>query len=91
MSTREYNEVRQAIENKLRTQLPAEQAHALAELAVSAFYTFTADYDLIETTTLGSADETAIKQRYIDARIYYGGAESLRRTRGQQPSRWEAK
>lgn len=89
MSTWEFNEVRQAIENKLRTELPPEQAHATADLAVSAFYTFTSGYDLIETTQLGSVDETAIKQRYIDARIYYGGVENLRRPRRTGGDGWQ--
>jgi hypothetical protein len=88
VSTWEYNEVRQAIEDKLRAELAPEQAHAIAELAASAFYTFTGGYDVIETTALGDTDEHAIKQRYVDARIYYGGVEHLRRPRQWKTDAW---
>lgn len=89
MSTWEFNEVRQAIEDTFRTHVTDAEARAIAEIAVGVFQSFTSGYDLIETTQLGSVDETAIKQRYIDARIYYGGVESLRRARRTGGDGWE--
>lgn len=82
MSGWERNEVVVRISEKIAAVVTDPDTRAeVAELAASVFIQVGSNIETVETTTFGSPEERAIRQRFVVARFPVGEPEHLTRPR----------